>query len=125
MANNLEVPEWETSQQNPKRSIFRKSNPFRKASVPLSFLNINSLNKSPKSTQNFEKDTQETADESATSAEMVTKKPRPTCFGQDRKRFILVCAFFLVLIALIIGLAVGLTKKSLVPNLDSSHPSPF
>lgn len=124
MADHLQVPDWETPQEPAKRSLFPTSNALRHLSRQLSYIATGSSKHSPYSTNYFEKEPEDAIGISLTCKEQVVKQPKPTILGQNRKKFIIICAFFLALIILIIGLAVGLTKKSLVPSLNSVKPSP-
>jgi len=106
-------PDWETpAQQPPKVSIFRKSNPFTRSKSGNRLIGIfgGSGKQSPLASIAKEAGG-ENAHETATTSELVSSRPQRTYFGLSRKRMILIIITTICLVALIIGLAVGLTNK--------------
>lgn len=101
-----ELPEWETPTAPRKRPILGTSSPLISA---LSFDRVKALfnRKHTSSTQEFDKEA--TAETIATPGR---KRWRPS-----RRVGIIITVVAVLLIALIIGLAVGLRNKSSVPNL--------
>ena len=135
MANH-ELPEWETTPPT-KTSTSRSSfwnrlsqpfttgNPFLKTPQPAADHKSTFFTKSPRTqTQVFDKETgvPETAAETATTAEEITPRgnQRRYC-GRSRRTCILISVALILLLALIIGLAAGLSKKYVNLNTFIFH----
>jgi hypothetical protein len=122
-----ELPEWEAPPKSTRKSnIWRKSNPFlltptidRAHSY---FSRKLSRKTSPLATPASDKEVGETPAETATTANEIS--PGPRWCGFPRRICIFILISLIALIALIVGLAVGLGHK-LVPNLNTFiHPEP-
>lgn len=112
-----ELGDWETPTHPPPN----KSNPFSKIALPAQWKSHFRTNKPPPfSTQAIDSEFKG----GNAVAEDAVVPARQTIFGQSRRRMALVAVLVLALIAVIIGLAVGLTKK-LVPTLNTFTASPF